>query len=552
MATVSQLPASCNLVCTVGNDFTLTLAVTENGSTWSSTGATLATDIIARDGTVVATDFTTAATDGQVTLTLTDANTTALGVGVYSYRLSVTKSGNTRDWIAGTLSVVEAGIGGTTSSAASLSITTGAVSLSTTTLVAPAAANISVADVANLLIADDAEAALEEVARTPYQGAGLLCITVDDGNSDMVTIAAALEERGQRGTFGITSDYINSANKITSANLLALSQAGHEIAAHSKTHTNMLSLTATQRATEWDTPKSVIEGIIGAGKVTTWVYPYGSQGSGRSNTTDKEAYTRYSRICDTAVQTIPCLYPRNQTPPSLIQRTNWNDVNQAMILNMVRRLAVEASVGVVYFHQLDAAVNPTTADFEAVLDLAQSLGVRCVTISQAFGSFELLGNPSFEDSASSVYPWYEITSNGGTVAIADAITPDSGLSGTRALQLTVPAGSASAYVRQIVPVTPGVTYTLTYRAKVISGTIAQANDCYGRIVGLDYTQTTLGDDTVTPAPTLTTWQSKTIDYLAPASARYVRVECVLVDVATGATVQFDHVWFGPKNHGDLG
>ena len=139
MATVSQLPASCNLVCTVGNDFTLTLAVTENSVAWSSTGATLATDIIARDGTVVATDFTTAATDGQVTLTLTDANTTALGVGVYSYRLSVTKSANTRDWIAGTLSVVEAGIGGTTSSAASLSITTGAVALSTTTLVSPSA-----------------------------------------------------------------------------------------------------------------------------------------------------------------------------------------------------------------------------------------------------------------------------------------------------------------------------------------------------------------------------------------------------------------------------
>lgn len=143
MATVSQLPASLNLVCTVGNDFTLTLAVTENGSTWSSTGATLATDIIARDGTVVATDFTTAATDGQVTLTLTDTQTTALGVGVYSYRLSVTKSGNTRDWIAGTLSVVEAGIGGTTSSAASLSITTGAVSLSLTTLVAPNVTNIA-------------------------------------------------------------------------------------------------------------------------------------------------------------------------------------------------------------------------------------------------------------------------------------------------------------------------------------------------------------------------------------------------------------------------
>jgi hypothetical protein len=139
MATLSQLPATLNLACTVGNDFTVTLSVLENGSTWSATGATLVTDIIARDGTVVATDFTSSATDGQVTLSLTDAQTTTLGVGVYTYRLSVTKSSLTRDWIAGTLSVVEAGSGGASSSAASLAITTGDVALSTTTLIAPSA-----------------------------------------------------------------------------------------------------------------------------------------------------------------------------------------------------------------------------------------------------------------------------------------------------------------------------------------------------------------------------------------------------------------------------
>jgi hypothetical protein len=123
----------------VGNDFTLTMTVTENGSTWSSSGVTFASDIIARDGTVQATDFTVSATDGSVTLTLSDANTTTLGVGVYRYRLSATEAGVTRDWIAGTLSVVEAGEGGSSSSAASLSITNGTVTLQTTTLISPSA-----------------------------------------------------------------------------------------------------------------------------------------------------------------------------------------------------------------------------------------------------------------------------------------------------------------------------------------------------------------------------------------------------------------------------
>lgn len=163
MATYSALPATLNLVATVGNDFTLSLTVTENGSPWVATGATLATDIIDSSGTVVATDFTTAASTGTVSLSLTDANTTTLGVGVYSYRLSVTKSSLTRDWIAGTLSIVEAGQGGSSTSSASLSISNSAVTLSLTSLVAPLAENISVADTGANFAGTNVETVLAEI-----------------------------------------------------------------------------------------------------------------------------------------------------------------------------------------------------------------------------------------------------------------------------------------------------------------------------------------------------------------------------------------------------
>ena len=163
MATYSALPATLNLVATVSNDFTLSLTVTESGSPWDATGATLATDIIDSSGAVVATDFTTAASTGTVSLSLTDTQTSTLGVGVYSYRLSVTKSSLTRDWIAGTLSVVEAGVGGSSTSSASLSISNSAVTLSLTSLVAPLAANISVADTAGNFTGDDVEEVLAEI-----------------------------------------------------------------------------------------------------------------------------------------------------------------------------------------------------------------------------------------------------------------------------------------------------------------------------------------------------------------------------------------------------
>lgn len=162
MASLSATPAALNLACTVANDFTLTLAVTENGSNWSATGATLATSIYDSAGNAVATNFTSSASDGLITLTLTDTQTSTLGVGVYSYRLSVTKSSNTRTWIAGTLSVVEPGVGGRSASA-SLTVTTSTVTLTLTSLVAPEAAQISVADTGGNFTGTNVETVLAEI-----------------------------------------------------------------------------------------------------------------------------------------------------------------------------------------------------------------------------------------------------------------------------------------------------------------------------------------------------------------------------------------------------
>ncbi len=220
MATYSALPATLNLVATVGNDFTLSLTVTENGSPWVATGATLATDIITDSGTVVATDFTTAASTGTVSLSLTDTNTTTLGVGVYSYRLSVTKSSLTRDWIAGTLSIVEAGQGGSSTSSASLSITNSAVTLSLTSLVAPLAENISVADAGGYYTGTTVEAVLAELKTgdRPRPLSSFPGVTGDGVTDDTAAIQAAIDTGIPilvgRSTHLITQLVLNSKTRI--------------------------------------------------------------------------------------------------------------------------------------------------------------------------------------------------------------------------------------------------------------------------------------------------------------------------------------------------
>jgi hypothetical protein len=165
MAVIAQTPATLDIVAVKGDDLTVTLSVTESSVAYDWTGATVATAILDSTGATVATNFTTATpANGTLTMSLSDANTTTLGVGSYRYWLSVTKSSATRTWLAGLLTVMETGWGGTSSSSASLSITTGSVSLTTTTLVASAAANISVADASGYWQGTNVEAVLAEVA----------------------------------------------------------------------------------------------------------------------------------------------------------------------------------------------------------------------------------------------------------------------------------------------------------------------------------------------------------------------------------------------------
>ncbi len=550
MATVSQLPASCNLVCTVGNDFTLTLAVTENGSTWSSTGATLATDIYSRDGTVQATDFTTAATDGQVTLTLTDANTTALGVGAYSYRLSVTKSGNTRDWIAGTLSVVEAGIGGTTSSAASLSITTGTVSLSTTTLVAPAAANISVADAGGFFDGDTVEEALAEVpglAVSLASGKGAVCFTWDDGFDNWTTIGNYAAARNQRHTFCVSLNRIGQGG-FTDSDIVALAAQGHEIAAHSETHTKMTTLTASQRVTEWDTPKTYLENLLGAGSVTTWCYPYGSAStpSGRNAATDKEGYLRYDRLLDTTGLAGTGNYRLADPKPFLIRRIDWDPATPANYqtgLEWIRRAAVEPIVVVLYAH------DPTTymTEYEDAMDLAQSLGVPCVTTREAFPAHpNNLLDGGFEDS--NLYYW---TYNGSASQTMESIvdTPATGLNGTRSLHLATDGVTKTVYASQSMRVLPNEEYTLSFWDRVSITSTGGSSLTYAKVEVYDELANLLSSHYGSNL-TNTSWAEGTVVMTGHPAAAFATVKLVVELIH--AEAWFDHVHFGPTRLGVFG
>lgn len=114
MAGIKLLPSRFPVSCTAGDDVTITLDVNDHlGANYSWTGATVVAPIV---GHATVTGFTVNATvDGTLVLSLTDAQTIALGADAgFEWSLSVTKSAATRTWCGGALSVFRPGRPGVT------------------------------------------------------------------------------------------------------------------------------------------------------------------------------------------------------------------------------------------------------------------------------------------------------------------------------------------------------------------------------------------------------------------------------------------------------
>ena len=76
--------------------------------------------------------------------------------------------------------------------------------------------------------------------------------TFDDGGVSFLTLAAPILERyGLRGTFFISTAYLNTPQFLTTEQLEELAKRGHRIGSHSHTHPMLTDLTEEGIADEW-------------------------------------------------------------------------------------------------------------------------------------------------------------------------------------------------------------------------------------------------------------------------------------------------------------
>lgn len=102
------------------------------------------------------------------------------------------------------------------------------------------------------------------------------CITFDDGWSDNLEAARQIADRGLKGTFFITSEYIGRPGMLSRSAIREMVELpGIEIGAHSRTHRRLDELTTVAARDEIQQSKLRTEELLDH-EVACFAYPHGS------------------------------------------------------------------------------------------------------------------------------------------------------------------------------------------------------------------------------------------------------------------------------------
>jgi peptidoglycan/xylan/chitin deacetylase (PgdA/CDA1 family) len=104
-----------------------------------------------------------------------------------------------------------------------------------------------------------------EIGTAPTgEAAPPVALTFDDGGASALLAATALERRGWRGQFFVTSARIGTSGFLSAEQLRELVGRGHVVGSHSETHpTYMGRLTREQLDSEWTRSRTTIGEIVG-------------------------------------------------------------------------------------------------------------------------------------------------------------------------------------------------------------------------------------------------------------------------------------------------
>lgn len=438
----------------------------------------------------------------------------------------------------------------------------------------PPGASIITEGAYNILVAaaeaaEEAAAALNQPvnlmpAIRPAQGA--VAFTWDDGWDSHPLLAQMHAERGQKATFYITTNLLDTTQHMTTAELLAMAQMPHEIGCHSADHLNMVGLTPATRAPQW-AAQQTIEGLIGR-PVRSYAYPFGDNNA----ITNGEAYDRFDRVATIGLSQGyytgangygPWLCDPTQFEGFKHGRFPWSQTTHAQFMRLLKDYVVKRSVIISpYAHQVGNPDTPTLAQITEAMDFCAANGIPCITVAEAFPAPKIV-NPGFEFGLDG---WTILTAGaaiGTAVVDTPADAPYPGLPGTKSLRVVSPnttTSGDSVHIFQTVPARPLTSYSVSAKVRYDAGVVGagkwsvrinEFNEAGGSIASRSVrgsaSGAAWGQSSATP-PADAVWTPATLK--THPDCRYVTVGLYLQEL-TG-TFWADHVYFGPTEEGLLG
>lgn len=377
---------------------------------------------------------------------------------------------------------------------------------------------------------------------------GQIVLILDDGYSSANLIGIpAVEAVGGKLNLAIISDAMGSGQtRMRPQEVRDAHERGHQIICHSKTHADLTGLSPEDRLLEWESADA-LEAVTGVFP-SSFVYPV----SAANTQTGVEAYGRFDR----ALIGVAGQYMWPSGPGEhFMGRWSWSDGNHAATLSKV----VEAAAGnytlIMYTHQLDGSNlsnGVTEAEFLELVELAATLGMRFVTLDEAFTPVVGIRDASFENS-DVTQNWAKSESGTGGAGTFASVTktPDTNIAGARALQITRPSGTGFSHVFSLnrIRVVGGQSYTYSGRLKLEDKTTGSGG-VQLRLYQFRLNGSGLSDKTSAYVSTNGGWQQMVLTTTLDADAAYV-VPVVTHNVADGTSFA-DHLHFDLTANGIRG
>lgn len=403
---------------------------------------------------------------------------------------------------------------------------------------------------------------------------GAVVFSWDDGWDTHPSVAQMHADRGQRATFYLTSNLLNTSQHMVTADVAPLVAKGHEVGCHSADHTDMTTFTPATRAAQW-AAQATLEGIIGGGyQVRSYAYPYGTH----NLTTDQEGYGRFDRLACVGLSqgfvggagsgasgnALPWMYERLSYENFRHGRFPWSQTTHLQFMALLRDYVMKRPVILTaYAHQIGNSDTPTLTQVTEAMDFCAANGIPCITAREAFSGPKIV-NSGFE---SGLDGWTVVTAGAAATGLTvDTLTdtPVAGLPGTKSLRIispNTPTAGDSVHVFQTVPVEPNRLYSLSGRVRHDAGAsgtgtgvkvrineyAADGSVISGRSANGNASGLTWGQSSVTPTALN---DGATVAGRSHPDARYWTVG-LWVSTVTG-TFYADHMYFGPTLEGLLG